>query len=718
MFYPGRGKCQKRKRDGSIPLQVVHEVPWKLWTWWNEMDVLEHTKIFKHMGFLTNIMKIDPRRDVIDALLSFWDPTKNVFRFSDFELTPTLEEIAGYTGLGENLHRQKLAALRLISVNSFLTKMNIAKRKEDEKKKGKEEFLDEGWESLDKGWVSLEFLYERYGRRDGFERLGKRLSNKGNFEIWKDHSRFTFMVAFLGIMVFPRRGQKINIRLAGIVDVLTTKKDHTIVPMILADIYRALTVCQKGKGYFEGCNILLQMWIMEHIFRPRHVARFVHDRSDYISSYETRVKDYKQPDGVEAWIGEFRSLTSDKITWNFPWFPWREVIYTSTHRPFLLLMGIRGVQSYVPLRVLRQLGRRQIIPVVEDMTNFVFEVRPEIPLPEGLVVEIWNGCRVMTFDTMVTERHSGEVHPGYPIWLENQPVVKVQPKRSAKGPVDYEAEMDIKIAMAMKEHHAANLLLQADLERARASLAQQQMEYEEKIRQARLEVGADYQSTLQTIHTDLEHARAIIQQRDVEIAEERAKTAALQGKLQLATIRGSQIAERAKIIRQGLQERLSILEEDMHQQQNEFERKEEQFKKEKAEWLRSQDKLHEKLEEAKRNLARQNIGSDMSQLIQEREMLQEKLESVTVREKKAREEAAARELRIKELEYKCGTVRGRVRGMAIRSSQAGLEYERLGYEQFHSQIPTFVNHLTRALQGLYKDMGGQLNQSHHEGDKE
>lgn len=53
-------------------------------------------------------------------------------------------------------------------------------------------------------------------------------------------------------MIFPRRGRKINIRLAGVVNILIEKKDHTIVPMILADIYHALSICQKGKGFFEG----------------------------------------------------------------------------------------------------------------------------------------------------------------------------------------------------------------------------------------------------------------------------------------------------------------------------------------------------------------------------------------------------------------------------------------------------------------------------------
>lgn len=39
-------------------------------------------------------------RDVIEALLFFWDPTSNVFRFSNFELTSTLEEIASFIEFG------------------------------------------------------------------------------------------------------------------------------------------------------------------------------------------------------------------------------------------------------------------------------------------------------------------------------------------------------------------------------------------------------------------------------------------------------------------------------------------------------------------------------------------------------------------------------------------------------------------------------------------
>ncbi|KAG5631433.1 hypothetical protein H5410_003150 [Solanum commersonii] len=72
----------------------------------------------------------------------------------------------------------------------------------------------------------------------------------------------------------------------------------------------------------------------------------------------------------------------DKITWNYPWFPWVEVIHMSSVRPFLLLMGIRGVQPYVLLRVLHQLSRCQVLPITEDMKDFVSKVGSKVPLPE------------------------------------------------------------------------------------------------------------------------------------------------------------------------------------------------------------------------------------------------------------------------------------------------------------------------------------------------
>ncbi|KAH0669811.1 hypothetical protein KY285_023957 [Solanum tuberosum] len=129
-------------------------------------------------------------------------------------------------------------------------------------------------ESLKNGWVSLDFLYERYGQKDRFKNYWNQLSNQGGAEAWKANGCFASMVACLGLIFFPKRDKHIDIRLAGVVKALTTKKSPTILPMILTDMFRALTKCINGEMYFEDCNILLQIWFLEHLYHNDRAPRF------------------------------------------------------------------------------------------------------------------------------------------------------------------------------------------------------------------------------------------------------------------------------------------------------------------------------------------------------------------------------------------------------------------------------------------------------------
>ncbi|KAH0665167.1 hypothetical protein KY285_026373 [Solanum tuberosum] len=138
--------------------------------WWNDIHQFRRTEIFKHLGFLTNIMRFSPDRGLIEALIAFWDSTNNIFRSSNFELTPMLEELGGFTGLGKDLRRKTLIAPRSVSGNKFLEQIHI---------------IHPHMESFDNGLVSLEFLYSRYGRKEGFEDYGKQLKNGQHLPTWK-----------------------------------------------------------------------------------------------------------------------------------------------------------------------------------------------------------------------------------------------------------------------------------------------------------------------------------------------------------------------------------------------------------------------------------------------------------------------------------------------------------------------------------------------------
>ena len=92
-------------------------------------------------------------------------------------------------------------------------------------------------ESLKNGWFSLDILYQRYGQRDEFKNYRNRLSNQEGEEAWRANGCFAFMVAFLGLIIFPKRDKHIDICLAGVVKALTTMESPTIIPMILANIF-------------------------------------------------------------------------------------------------------------------------------------------------------------------------------------------------------------------------------------------------------------------------------------------------------------------------------------------------------------------------------------------------------------------------------------------------------------------------------------------------
>ncbi|KAG5575519.1 hypothetical protein H5410_055653, partial [Solanum commersonii] len=109
-------------------------------------------------------LDLEPKRDVIKALLSFWNPTNNVFHFSNFEMTPTLEEIAGFTGFGVRLHHQRIIALRGNSSTSFSTLEYLQSQ-------GK-------------------IIKQRYGRENRFKKFGRTLNKKGSFETLKEHRCF------------------------------------------------------------------------------------------------------------------------------------------------------------------------------------------------------------------------------------------------------------------------------------------------------------------------------------------------------------------------------------------------------------------------------------------------------------------------------------------------------------------------------------------------
>ncbi|KAG5612351.1 hypothetical protein H5410_023632 [Solanum commersonii] len=234
-------------------------------------------------------------------------------------------------------------------------------------------------ESLKNRWVSLDFLYERYGQKDGFKNYRNQLSNQGGEEAWKANGCVASMVAFLGLIVFPKRNKHIDIRLAGVVKALTTMESPTIIPMILADMFCALTKCISGEMYFKGCNILLQIWFLEHLYHHDGAPRFTVDWCNYVSSHKERETKIDFPKGIIACEEKLSVITSDEIVLNIV----------------------------------------QEIPPNDDMSRFVFDTPLGFAFDSTDILKIWFGSIISELSEMVVEQDKGKVVPGYLSWFRD-----------------------------------------------------------------------------------------------------------------------------------------------------------------------------------------------------------------------------------------------------------------------------------------------------------
>nr|XP_033512586.1 uncharacterized protein LOC117277262 [Nicotiana tomentosiformis] len=282
----------------NIPFRVVDEIPLGLHMWWNDLGEVSKRSVTKALGGLTGLLEIKPRVDIIEALIP-------------------------------KLRYQYPVALRTVTPHKFLDLLSISRQVKDENLAG--------------GFCTFRFLYIRYGDPHGFEAPDTGLNHQGNKDKWEAHRGLAFVVAFLGTLICPRSDRHIELGVAGVANFLVKKANGTIIPMILVEIYRVLTACRAGTKFFEGCNLLLQMWLVEHLRHRPGYMNYGLTGLNCIEEYENRVNGHELPEGTEAWFAYLGSLNSNRIEWTFGWLPVNEVIYMSARVCFLLLMGLRSI---------------------------------------------------------------------------------------------------------------------------------------------------------------------------------------------------------------------------------------------------------------------------------------------------------------------------------------------------------------------------------------
>ncbi|KAH0642207.1 hypothetical protein KY290_033805 [Solanum tuberosum] len=170
----------------------------------------------------------------------------------------------------------------------------------------------------------------------------------------------------------------------------------TIVPMILAEIFRSLSLCSRGYDYFKGSNLLLQIWVLEHFYQRHAEDGAEADLRNKIRSHATRLSMWDAPNDEDGWRLFLTHLTGNHIQWRLLWVHGRAFLRTN-QAYFIELIGLEGFQPYAPLRVLRHFGITQDVPLWSNMVLIEVNYEGRIMI-ERIAALVQGWCGILDSD--------------------------------------------------------------------------------------------------------------------------------------------------------------------------------------------------------------------------------------------------------------------------------------------------------------------------------
>ncbi|KAK4353692.1 hypothetical protein RND71_025886 [Anisodus tanguticus] len=247
---------------------------------------------------------------------------------------------------------------------------------------------------FENNWISLDYLYERCDCRDGYKLFKNEFSCTPDH--WQARRPIAFVVALLGTLIFPLEHGKISTCICSVARSLFGGVDGaqlTLAPMILAEIFRALGKCKRGEtSFFEGCNLILQMWEMEHFYQRPNMVDICFSESNKIVSFYDKTKRFVSPVGTNDWYKFLASHTSDQIQWKYPLLLSAKKAYIRCRRLYYIeLIGLKGLQTYAPLSVLRQFVQEQIVPFRANIRVSEIQFGPNFIISRARqILDEWN----------------------------------------------------------------------------------------------------------------------------------------------------------------------------------------------------------------------------------------------------------------------------------------------------------------------------------------
>ncbi|MBA0701614.1 hypothetical protein Goari_022985, partial [Gossypium aridum] len=165
-----------------------------------------------------------------------------------------------------------------------------------------------------------------------------------------------FALSIYGLVIFRKALGHIDEAVTDLFDQLD--RMVTLVPAILAETFRFLSVCRRtGEGRFIGCKQLLLVWFHSHFWKM-----------DKELSATLRCDDITE----ERWMTILQNLQDEEVEWRAPWMVVDEIWYHCGDFDWVPLLRIWGAIGYAPLFMLRQYRSRQLIPATQGLAECEF----------------------------------------------------------------------------------------------------------------------------------------------------------------------------------------------------------------------------------------------------------------------------------------------------------------------------------------------------------
>ena len=160
--------------------------------WYDNFDGDHRRTLNKYVGTLIELININGWLEIVEVLMGYWDRQRMVFRFGTAKITPTFEEIRNCidtvgTGIERKARKQE---------DIFIANKPFAEDIADWLRLGKDFAY---W--CQESHIAFRDLYIRFGHESFYSPYNQEF--KISYREWNEIRLLAFVVALLGIMVFP-----------------------------------------------------------------------------------------------------------------------------------------------------------------------------------------------------------------------------------------------------------------------------------------------------------------------------------------------------------------------------------------------------------------------------------------------------------------------------------------------------------------------------------